>query len=42
MAFSPPICLTSRVPQALDADYRGTRFKTIPAASNRPAVRELL
>jgi hypothetical protein len=42
VAFSPPIFLASRVLQALGADHRGTRFKTIPAASNRPAVRELL
>jgi hypothetical protein len=42
VAFSPPIFLTSRVSQALGADHRGTRLKTFPVASNRPAVRELL
>ena len=29
VAFLPPIFLTSRVPQALSADHRETRFKTI-------------
>src|SRR6516162_2629122 len=44
VAFLSPIFLTSRVPQALSADHRETRFKTNRAASSsssRAALKRL-